>query len=799
MKQEPLVLGNRVHIIVDDRIRIGLEGLDGATVEAIKHAFTHANPARVKLERLGLRGYALSKEPRAIATWIMHADSISVPRGGMGRVRSVLTMAGRARHVTDARIDGDPSLAGKIPPHKLVTGGSLYDFQQQIVDKMLEVHNGFVRAPTGCLVGSTIVTCNRAKLGRRMRLDYVVRRFLGERGCWRSDIETFVRAPMEDGTVRLSKVIGARSSGVRSVYRLALEPVLHRGMHGPETRACEIVGTADHRVMTPIGWVALGTLTRGEFVMVDGGFPSPTKRKPWYKLRVCKRHPFAGRRGVQPLKGGWTVPEHRLVMEASRNGMGLDEFIKAVADGVEGLVFLDPKLWVVHHRDGNPRNNTLENLEVLSEQEHKLAHMTSSLANITSRLVPAKVLRVEYVGEEETFDLEVEAHAFIANGVAVHNSGKSAAALAFASVVNLPTIVVVHNTGLLKQWIANAREQLGLSADEVGVIGAGAFRIRPLTIAMQQTVRAPSTLARVCGVFGNLIADELQTAAAATFAATYDRFPARFRLGMSANERRRDRKEFLIYDLFGDEPIVDVDQDDLIERQIVHDVEVRVVPTAFDSPWYTELKKQLRAAEIAQAKTGVRVPQALVTARMASFDQLVGEMMIDADRQALVASIVAEEVDAGEQVLVLSHRREHCARNDADVSARGIRTGMMIGGAEDRFQFDRALRGLHDGSIRVVAGTYQAIGTGIDLPSVAVGVCTTPIAGSKEGKPFYQQVRGRLCRRAEGKRGARIWYLWDRHVFGLEPLRNLIRWNNTVRVYDGGSWHDAHVWIKGGM
>ena len=527
MSQCTFDLDERVRIVVDNRIRISLRHLPPEVVDAIKHDFTHVNPARAKLERLGLTGGALYKEPRTIQTYELEHAVITVPRGGMTRVRAALEQAGLARHVVDERCEGDPRLAGKIPPHAMATDGILYDFQREILDQMLVVQNGFVRAPTG--------------------------------------------------------------------------------------------------------------------------------------------------------------------------------------------------------------------------------------------------------------------------------SGKSAGALAFAAAVNLPTCVVVHNTGLLKQWIANASDprQLGLSPDDIGIVGGGVFRIRPLTIAMQQSIRREDTLKRIRTVFGAVIPDELQTAAAATFAATYDQFPAKYRLGMSANERRADRKEFLIYDLFGDEPIVDVDQDDLIERGVVHDVDVMVVLTEFVAPWYEDLKHRVREAEQTTKRTGQPMPRDLIAERIGAFDRLLNEMMVDKSRQYGIAEIVRDEVlNNGEQVLILSHRREHCARNDADVSAAGVRCGRMVGGVEDREEFERSLRMLRDGSLSAVAGTYQAIGTGIDLPSVAVGVCTTPIAGGKDGKSFYQQVRGRLCRRAEGKHGARIYYLLDRNVFGLEPLRNLIRWNNTVRVFDGGAWHDARVWIK---
>jgi len=75
---------------------------------------------------------------------------------------------------------------------------------------------------------------------------------------------------------------------------------------------------------------------------------------------------------------------------------------------------------------------------------------------------------------------------------------------------------------------------------------------------------------------------------------------------------------------------------------------------------------------------------------------------------------------------------------------------------------------------------------GHDMPIIRAGVATTPI--SRSNPQFFNQVRGRICRTAESKDAAVLYYLWDREVFP-DQLRHLQRWNDgNVELYHEGRW-----------
>ncbi len=725
-----------------------MRGVPDDAIELLKADFTHKNPAHFKLKSMNLPSY---KEPAVIRTWRGAPGVILLPRGGTQRVREWAASIGREIWWHDERTcpDPDPNL---FPPHQV----KLYDYQERMVQAALDRENCIVRASTGCITGDAMISLNRGGKGFACKLSHVVRMQNGFRihgKIWDPEIPTMVRAMKADGTIGLVKLAEAYESGVKPVFGLRLE--------------CgrTIEATADHRFWTMRGWRRLGQLEVGvdEVFIEENKRPQKTARKHKinYKLKVAKLHPHRARLGINKGKGAGTVVVHRLVAEAALNKLDYDEFIKRVNVGpINGLVFLGPE-WVVHHKDENPKNNQLNNLAILTHAQHRQEHRDLYLANIAIRARPSKVECIEALGEKMTYDLSMAGpHNFVANGMVVHNSGKTCAAMAMLPRIGVPALVVVNNGALHEQWLERAEKDFGTTSREIGVVRAGKMRLRPLTIAMQQTLyKLPEEDRKViASYFGALICDEVQGAAARTLQEVFEWMPAKYRIGVSASEQRKDRKEFLIYDMFG-QVAIEVTRSELAARNFVHEVEVRAIETEADVAWYRHTSK---------ANT--------------QFGKLLDALTNDNTRDALAADIAAGEVRAGHQVLIFSHRRDHCARLSARMAGLGVPTGMMLGGPEDAAELERSANALRAGTMRCAVGTIQAIGTGIDLPSISRGVLATPIMANKQ---LFGQVTGRLCRSSQGKTDAILYYLHDGEAFGDYPLRNIRKWTPTV------TWQDS--------
>lgn len=381
----------------------------------------------------------------------------------------------------------------------------------------------------------------------------------------------------------------------------------------------------------------------------------------------------------------------------------------------------------------------------------------------TEGSVLAKPMR--YVGHEPRAYQHAAARAALAReqGVirAATGSGKTTTLLWLAAHVGLNSLVILPSVKLLDQTVEVAGKLLGLHGQQIGVLQGAKRRLRPLTVATQQTLWSRDVDEEVRDFFGAIFVDEAHHAAARTFGESIDQFPARYRFAFTADERRKDRKEFLVYDAFGD-VLHETSREQCEQAGAVVDVEVRIVLTNFRADWY---------------------------ASDPDFNKLLEAMTSDEERDGLAIEHALDELRSGEQVIMLTHRREHAHALERALVKNGINSGCMLGGAgSDGVEFDRSRAGLRDGSVRAGVGTYEALGEGIDLPAVAVGFATTPIATNKQR---FNQVRGRLCRPSVGKTHGRLYVLFDRRVFDERAYANILAWNRTVKVFWRGAWVDA--------
>jgi hypothetical protein len=67
----------------------------------------------------------------------------------------------------------------------------------------------------------------------------------------------------------------------------------------------------------------------------------------------------------------------------------------------------------------------------------------------------------------------------------------------------------------------------------------------------------------------------------------------------------------------------------------------------------------------------------------------------------------------------------------------------------------------------------------------------TPIAANEQ---TFTQVRGRVCRTADGKTAARLYVVLDAEVYPRH-LANVARWNKRTVVWDGSAWVGARNYV----
>lgn len=307
-----------------------------------------------------------------------------------------------------------------------------------------------VEAGTGCIQGDAEITCNRSGLGRPIKLRDIVSRFNGGGGetsrrayPWDLTIPTFVQQE-RDGVVRLARLKAAWCSGEKETFTVTTE----------SNR--QIRATGEHPFLTERGWLQLRELQVGDLVHVRGHQATTGRQiKPRYHtVYRMHAHPYAHYRP----NGSAGVEEHRLVAEATVNGLGYREYTKRLVRGeIEGLTFINPREFEVHHIDHDSENNDPSNLAVLDATEHARLHAIAGTSNnVLYKVATERIVSVEPFGTEITYDLEVEddfPHNFIANGFVVHNTGKSLAYLVPAILGKETAIVSTADKSLQAQIV----------------------------------------------------------------------------------------------------------------------------------------------------------------------------------------------------------------------------------------------------------------------------------------------------------------------------------------------------------
>jgi hypothetical protein len=270
---------------------------------------------------------------------------------------------------------------------------------------------------TGCLAGNSIIPINRNGVGKKITIQHLYESYQGFHSGKNFDKQTptFVRS-FNGINIQLHKIKDVFISGIKKTWRLNTD----------QTAGLRL--TECHRVLTRRGWVPAIQLVEGDYIASDSGKSRSTgrqRKKLWdtYYTGV-NHHPFATYANQERR-----IVIHRAIYEAHDNGLSLDEFLDICRNDpvkAKKLKFINPKVYHVHHKDHNHYNNEISNLEILSVDDHLKHHGNENNFN-QGQIRWVKFLGLDLPGMEAVYDIECEDphHNFIANGLVVHNSGKT--------------------------------------------------------------------------------------------------------------------------------------------------------------------------------------------------------------------------------------------------------------------------------------------------------------------------------------------------------------------------------------
>lgn len=286
----------------------------------------------------------------------------------------------------------------------------------------------FLIGPPSCLDGDTIIKVNRAGKTFDISMKDLYYMSIGAvRGGkrWARSIPTRIQRRDSNGSIRLVDILQVVDSGVKNCFEVTT------------ASGHTIVASKDHKFLTSSGWKTLKQLTLQDCLFVNNGNRGIIKdnnknsKKQRYKYGLTY-HPYR----TQPCQGSRKksrgrdrVLLHRLVYEAYMNDLSLEDFVEALKHQNtqnKYFKFLLPTE-LIHHIDGDHTNNRLENLYLTDVVGHGVIHGEENVSNVAERTDTSPIVSIVSVGQRHTYDLTVasDPHNFLANGIVVHNSGKT--------------------------------------------------------------------------------------------------------------------------------------------------------------------------------------------------------------------------------------------------------------------------------------------------------------------------------------------------------------------------------------
>ena len=227
----------------------------------------------------------------------------------------------------------------------------------------------------------------------------------------------------EENRIFRNEIADVVKSGVKECFELITS-------HGFKIKA-----TKDHKFFVGDNYIPLSELKVGDVLYIHKNTPyksDEVSERKKYKETTLKWY-YKGT--PREINGSLYYREkvHRLVFEANMNNMSYDQYINYLngnlqAQPQDGWDFWTiPEGYDVHHIDENTNNNDVENLQLYSKSEHAKFHALDRHNNLRFIATEDVIVSITSVGEMETYDIKCyfPYNNFIAEGIVVHNSGKS--------------------------------------------------------------------------------------------------------------------------------------------------------------------------------------------------------------------------------------------------------------------------------------------------------------------------------------------------------------------------------------
>lgn len=302
--------------------------------------------------------------------------------------------------------------------------------------------------------------------------------------------------------------------------------------------------------------------------------------------------------------------------------------------------------------------------------------------------------------------------------------GKTILGLELLRRLKQRSVVIVHREIIKQAWFADAGKFYG-SLSGVSLIQGppSGWEIgKHLTIAMAQTLNAHLYEASVVlRRFGTLLLDEAHICPMNFIQTLVGMCPAAYRIGVTATPQRKDKLHQMLYWHFGEPAIT-------TEKGVMSASQMQIAKVHY--VWTRFAYKQARED-------------------VYDHHELMGQLIHDDRRNALILERAERDFRTGHSVLVTTSRREHAELLHAELCRRtGKRDACaMLLGSMRKADIADVLRRIDRREVRALVATHQFICEGANIPRLDRLHVSVPLGD----RSVTAQLCGRISRKAPGK------------------------------------------------
>ncbi len=346
---------------------------------------------------------------------------------------------------------------------------------------------------------------------------------------------------------------------------------------------------------------------------------------------------------------------------------------------------------------------------------------------------------IEFTGDLRGYQ-EVAVNAMLTKEMGVleggTGSGKTVQGINIICARKAPTLIVCHTRDLMMQWRDRLIEFTSLSADEIGLLGGGNCRIKPVTVGVVNSILKKMESEGLREKFSHVVVDECHRTPGRTFSEVVVSFPAQYVLGLSATPYRRDGLTKLIHYYCG-EKLHAIDPKHLRDIGAILRPELHLRYTGFTYAYRDDYSK------------------------------MITKLVESADRNQLIVNDVISSLNSSRGViLVVSDRTHHLnsLKNRFEELCPDVRAELLVGSLPAKKR-EEVVDGIRGGEVKIVFATLQLVGEGFDAHSLDTLIMAMPIRFS--GRII--QIIGRIVRPGKGgDKIPRVIDYVDAHVGVLE-------------------------------